>query len=309
MKNLFFLFFILPFSLSAQRMVDVNYTQDAHGNYTFSCFNKGYCNYVLQVNFTTLENARADHSLPFIGEVKPGGTKLFKISKEDANKDVQLKYKFSSFKGCLNPVVDTGFTYVLPIAPGKEAQTYEISNTAKKTADGTLIKHFYAIRLRMKPGDTLYAARRGVVTDVNVSSGQNDAGVTVTDGDNYIEIVHRDCSFAQYGIVKKDGAFVKPGQVVEAGQPIGLIGGDKYGRGSDARFSVTYNVGGENPTNDPGAAVVSTAYVPLKFWTKKNGKGPLKHGATYISEHPPLVLTQELPKRPAPKKKIPVKSH
>jgi len=158
----------------------------------------------------------------------------------------------------------------------------------------------------MKPGDTLYAARRGVVTDVNVSSGQNDAGVSGPDADNYIEIVQKDCSFAEYGIVKKDGSFVKPGQVVEAGQAIGLVGGDKFGRGSEARLSVTFNQLQEDTQNRGGT--IYSVYCPLQFWTKYNGKGMLKHGATYVSEHPSNLLTREISK-PAPpkKKKAPVK--
>jgi hypothetical protein len=36
--------------------------------------------------------------------------------------------------------------------------------------------------------------------------------------------------------------------------------------------------------------------VPLRFWTKKNGKGMLKHGATYTSEFPDAVVTRELSK-------------
>ena len=308
MKNVFFLSFsILLFTLPAfsQRVVDVKADQDAQGNYSFSSLNKAWCNYILQVNFSTLQNAKSDHPLPFVTEVKPGPGKLFKLSKEKAADPIQLKYGYSSFKGCLNPIVDTGFTYILPIAPGKETQAYEIQNTAKSTPDGKTLKNWYAIRLRMKPGDTLFAARRGVVTDVNVSSGQNDAGQSGTDGFNYIEIVHRDCSFGEYGIVKKDGSFVKPGQVVEAGQPIGLVGGDKFGRGSEVRFSVTYNQLRDDPQNSGGLEVYSV-WVPLKFWTKQNGKSMLRHGGTYVSDHPQILLTQELSK-PAPKKKVPVK--
>lgn len=308
MKNVIpFALFFISASVFSQRAVDVKYDQDAQGNFVFSYNNKAYCNYVLQLNFSVLENAKSDHPLPFVTEVRSGTGKLLKLSKEKAADPIQLKYGYSTFKGCLNPTVDTGFTYVLPIAPGKETQAYEIQNTARSTPDGRQLKNWYAIRLRMKPGDTLFAARRGVVTDVNVSSGQIDAGQAGSDGFNYIEIVHKDCSFAQYGIVKKDGAFVKPGQVVEAGQPIGLVGGDKFGRGSDARLSVTYNQVKDDSQNS-GAEVYSV-YVPLKFWTKYNGKGMLKHGGNFVSEHPQILLTQEISKPVPARRKAPVKHH
>jgi hypothetical protein len=91
-------------------------------------------------------------------------------------------------------------------------------------------------------------------------------------------------------VFKKDGAFVHPGQTVEAGTALGLVGGDKFGRGSDVRFNVCYYQGARS------------ILLPMQFWTKKNGKGKLKHGGTYISEHPRVLLTQELPA--APKKKV-----
>lgn len=308
----FALSLLASLSLSAQRPIDVTYVQDAQGNTVFSCNNKAFCNYVLQFNFTSLANARPDHTMPYQGVVKPGLTRLFKLSKENANTAMQFKYSINFFKGCLNPSVDTGFTYLLPIAPGKEAQAYELRNAPRSAANDPPIKTFYAIRLRMKPGDTLYAARRGTVVEVDVSSDANDQGAASSGDEDYVEIIHKDCSFGHYGVLKKDGAFVKPGQVVEAGQPIGIIGGDHYGRGSEARFNVYYNESPDMPqTGEARVGEVGRIYIPLKFWTKKNGKGMLKHGGTYTGEFPEAILTQEIvrPKPASKKSKSPAKSH
>ncbi|HEY4063831.1 MAG TPA: M23 family metallopeptidase [Puia sp.] len=311
MKNsllLFALIVSLPLLSSAQRVVEVGYILDTHGNYVFSCTNHAYCNYVLDVTFTTLDNAKSDHPLPFEAEVRPGMTKLFTISAISAKADIKLNYKSSYRKGCLHTTVNPDLTYLLPIAPGKEAQAYIIGESpagtggvagnagaAGKSAGsgglggGTAARDTgYAIRLKMKAGDTIYAARRGTVTGVDAGNSENDAGMSVTEGLNTIEIVQGDCTFGEYGVFQKNGVFVKPGQVVEAGTPLGLVGGDKYGRGSDVRFSVDYYDGQHR------------VQVPLQFWTKKNGKGMLKHGATYISEHPRAIVLQEVPKTKAP---------
>jgi hypothetical protein len=306
---------LLPTLLFSQRVIDVSYILDTHGNYVFSCTNRAYCNYVLDVEFTTLDNARSDHPLPFEAEVKPGMNKLFTISAISAKDDIKIKYKSSYRKGCLHTGVNPGFTYLLPIAPGKEAQAYIIGDipAGAGNADGAAGKSAgnaggagksagsgglgggtaahdsgYAIRLKMKAGDTIYAARRGIVTGVDAGNGENDAGVAVRGDLNTIEIVHGDCSFGEYRILQKDGAFVKPGQVVEAGTPLGLVGGDKYGRGSEVRFSVDYYDGQHK------------VQLPIQFWTKKNGKGMLRHGGTYISEHPPAIVLQEVSKPKAP---------
>jgi len=290
--SLLILFLLLSSSLFAQRAIEVSYTQDSKGNLSFTCTNHAFCTYIVSVEFTTFQNARADHALPYVEEVKPGVNKLFTVSPEKPSEDIQVKYKTSFRKGCFDPKIDTGFIYLLPIAPGKETQVYEINKTFGEGGRDS----GFAVRLRMKQGDTIFAVRRGIVTAVYTGSSENDAGATATDSWNFVEIVHGDCTFGQYGVFKKDDAFVHPGQSVEAGTPLGLVGGDKFGRGSDGRFSVSYyNNNGHN------------IQLPLLFWTKRNGKGRLKHGGTYTSEYPKTLLTQELPKPRAPAKKVPVR--
>lgn len=310
---------LLPFllftqtALWAQRLIEVNYALDTKGRYNFSCTNHDYCTYIVYLDFPTLTNAQSDHPLPFETEVRPGTSKLLAISPVDASKDIKFNFKTSSRKGCQHPVINAGFTYLLPIRPGQETQAYRVVNTrnvagsagaagpasrasgtggagSPGTASGSGADSGYAVRLRANIGDTIYAARRGVVTVVAVSNTENDAGANTTDSWNHVEIAQADCSFAEYGVLKKDGAFVRPGQIVEAGTPIGLVGGDRYGRGSDVRFSVSYYPG------TPGTEIA------LQFWTKGNGKGPLKHGATYISEFPRNLLSLEKPK-PAARKR------
>lgn len=292
MKNLCLLLLsaLAQLSSPAQRLLTVNYTTDNQNRYIFSCTNKDYCPYVVELDFPTLTNARADHPLPYVVEVKPGTAKLITVSPVDKTKDIKLNFKTSNRKGVLNPVVKLNFVYLLPITPGLETQAYRVVN-AKGTNTPGAQDTGYSVRLRAKPGDTIYAARRGVVTAVEVSSSENDAGATATSGWNYIEIYHADNSFAQYGVVQKDGAFVKPGQTVEAGTPIGLVGGDRYGRGAEVRFSVSWYPG------------VGNTNIPLVFWTKDHGKGSLRHGAFYTSEFPKAILNQELPKGKTPAKK------
>jgi Peptidase family M23 len=273
---------------NAQRIVDVSYSVDNQGRYIFICNNKDYCTYVIHVDFTTLVNAKADHALPYEAEVKPGINKMLIVSPLNKTDDTKVNFKSSYRKGCLSPIVNTGFVYLLPIAPGLETQAYIIPNAKGAGSVPGGQDSGYAVRLRAKMGDTIYAARRGIVTAVDVSNTENDAGASTTSNWNYVEIAQADCSFAQYGVLKKDGAFVKPGQTVEAGTPIGLVGGDRYGRGSDVRFSVSYYPG------------VNNTQIPLLFWTKGNGKGPLRQGATYLSEFPKALLIQELPKKPKP---------
>jgi hypothetical protein len=271
-------------SLNAQRIIEVKYEQDAKGGYVFSCFNAAFCNYIVELGFTTFANLKCDQTLPFHAEVKPGYNKLFTISAVDPQSPVQFKYGTIYQKGCMHPVVNYNFTYLLPVSPGRHAQVYEMSPL--KSSDSA---SWYVLRLKMKPGDTIYAARKGIVNELMDQNGANDAGQTSIGTENFIEITQSDCSFARYGILKKNSAMVKPGQTVKAGQPIGLVGGDSYGRGSDLRFSVYYfqeESTGLNQSSVPH-------YIITQVWTKNNGKGKLTHGAVYIAEFPPAILNQE----------------
>jgi hypothetical protein len=298
---------ICSFSLYAQRLIEIRYEADAKGGYVFSCFNNAYCNYILDLGFTTFKNVKSDRPLPFHGEVKPGYNKLFTITPVDIQAATQFNFNSQYQKGCMNPVVNRDYTYLLPITPGKDAQVYEMSpdklpdstsrSVVKPATDkGTDSETWYVLRFKMKAGDTIYAARKGIVTELQDQNGANDAGQTSIGTENYIEIVQPDCSFARYGILKKNSALVKPGQSVKAGQAIGLVGGDAYGRGSDLRFSVYYYQD-ENVASLKGVR----HYIITQIWTKNNGKGRLKHGVVYISEFPAAVLNQETPK-PAAKK-------
>jgi Peptidase family M23 len=276
------------FSLSAQRVIEVKYQQDQKGAYVFSCVNYAFCNYILDIGFTTFTNVKCDQPLPFHAEVKPGYNKLFSISAIDPQAAIQFNYKSGFQKGCIHPNVNQNIIYLLPITPGTQAQVYEMS-PAKSSDSGS----WYVLRLKMKPGDTIYAARKGIVNDIQDQNGANDAGQVSIGTENFIEIAQPDCSFARYGILRKNSALVKTGQLVKAGQPIGLVGGDAYGRGSDLRFSVYYYQEEDGMLNQTSIS----HYIVPQIWTKNNGKGRLKHGAIYISEFPSSVLNQELPKK------------
>ena len=279
----------------SQRIIDLTYEPDSKGGYTFSCINHAYCNYILAVGFTSFENMKSDKPLPFKAEVKPGYNKLFTISAIRAQDAVLFKYNSAFQKGCMHPVVNPVFTYLLPLSPGMNTTFYEMS--PDKPSDSS--SSWYVARFKMKPGDTIYSARKGIVNIVQDQDGANDAGQSSIGRENYIEIVQPDCSFAKYGILKKNSSMVKPGQAVKAGQPIGLVGGDNFGRGSDIRFSVYYY---QEESEVPGQSAVPH-YITVQFWTKNNGAGRLKHGAVYTSEFSPAILNQEVPAPAKPKSK------
>ncbi len=166
----------------------------------------------------------------------------------------------------MQPDIKRDFIYLLPISPGKSAQVFEMSPDRQADSAG-----WYVLRLKMKPGDTIYASRKGIVNEVQDQSGVNDAGQSAVGNENFIEIVQPDCSFAHYGILKKNSSMVKPGQTVNAGQPIGLVGGDNFGTRlrseipvstiirrrivqlpAPASYTISYHKSGPKPTAEAG---------------------------------------------------------
>jgi len=300
-KNFSTLFFLFSFlflgnsGLFSQKIVEITFLQDAKNAYVFSAYNHAFCNYTLEIQFPMFINVKADKTLPLRVEVRPGMNKLFSLTALNPNEAVKFNYSSNNYKGCMQVTTDTAFPYLLPIGTGKEAQVYEMSNQNGGQ------NNWYGIRIKMKPEDTIYAARRGVVTEVLEGDTSNDAGVASAGHENYIEIVHADCTFGHYGILRRNGSLVRPGQLVKAGEPIGLVGGDPYGRGSEIRFSVYYNQVAENSMKP------YMVYVPYQCWTKNNGKGRLKHGALYSSEFPLAIVNREEAKKPRKGEIKPVK--
>ena len=145
----------------------------------------------------------------------------------------------------------------------------------------------------MHSGDTIYATRRGRVTEVSDDANLTNSGYTFAREGNYVEVVHNDCSFGKHTVFRDSGIFLQPGDWVEAGQPLGNVGGERYAEGPHVRFSVRYHL--EQPILDkdghPTERTEYWAYVPVNFWVKDKGKIHLAKGTTYTSELPVNLVT------------------
>ena len=102
----------------------------------------------------------------------------------------------------------------------------------------------YAIDISVDEGTPVLAARDGVV--MQVESDFDKAGLNrekYAERANVIRIVHDDGSMAVYAHLKLDGALVRAGQRVVAGQRIGYSGDTGYTTGPHLHFAVQVNRG------------------------------------------------------------------
>ncbi|MBS1660177.1 MAG: M23 family metallopeptidase [Bacteroidetes bacterium] len=281
--------------------IAITYDRTPNGEYIFTCHNNSYANYVVELSFPTLENLRSDVPVPYRMDVPPGTRRMVTLGIVTKGVAVHFNHRFRYFKGYLSDKkVDTAYTYLLPIPPGRETHIYELNYIASEFNNQPQPKGWYALSLHVHSGDTIYAARRGIVTETRDDAELQDSGYTFAGKDNYVEVSHEDCTFGRYTAFRDSSIFVKPGEFVEAGQPIGIAGGDKYAGGPQVRFAVYYHLEQEIQVNGEPKTIY-LAYIPLKFWTKHQGSIHLTNHSKYVSEHPSSLITKEMSKKEAKK--------
>ena len=286
--------------------IAVTYEKDAMGQYVFTCHNNTFCNYVVELSFPNLENVRPDMPVPYKTDIPPGTRRMITLSVVTKGVHVHFSHRFRSYKGFLSHAsVDTAYTYLLPVPPGRETHIHELNFLAKEFGNEfqtPASQKWYGLDFRVHSGDTVYAARRGRVTETRANAVLSDSGYTYAKGENYLEIAHSDCTFGRYEVFRDSGIFVNPGDWVEAGQPIGIAGGDKYEGGPQIRFWVFYHMEQDPPTDGstPSPSYYHN-YVPLQFWIKDKGATHLINRTAYISDHPAELITKEMNKKDAKK--------
>jgi len=281
----------------------VRYEKNTRGEIEFYCDNRTFSDYTIEVNFPEFVNLQADFPLPAISEVPPGSHLMFTLRKAHGGQPTRFTYRTHYYKGRPSPKIDTNFTYLLPVAPGKTTRIYELSYIGEKYAGIPPPKDWYSLKLQTNAGDTVYAARRGRVTDIRDNANLQDSNYTYAQDDNYVEIEHNDYTFGKYSVFRDGAIFVHPGETVEAGQPIGIAGGEKYSGGPHVRFGVFYQLKQEIVDKDGNTTGKSHnwAYVPIRFWAKDLGSIRLTNRDSYISEYPDDVVTKEMSKKEARK--------
>ena len=102
----------------------------------------------------------------------------------------------------------------------------------------------YALDFAADVGTPVLAARAGIV--MQAQSGSRSSGQQRSSFDrhaNFVRILHDDGSMAMYAHLKPAGVLVRIGQVVEAGQQIGLSGNTGFTTGPHLHFALQVNRG------------------------------------------------------------------
>lgn len=162
---------------------------------------------------------------------------------------------------------DKNYLYDLPFESG---QSYIVSQgyNGRFSHQGE-----NAIDFGLDVGEKVYAARGGIVYKVTDEHSKSCKRSSCQQFNNYITIYHSDGTFSEYSHLKKDGALVEAGDVVEQGDFIGYSGNTGWSSGPHLHFVVyQYNKKGERIT------------LKTKFKTVEKANTYLKEKKVYTKE-------------------------
>lgn len=187
-----------------------------------------------------------------------------KVKKE--NKSWGMKNSYIFYQGSIFAKHDNRFAYKLPF---KKGETHRLDQGYNGSFSHTGDSRF-ALDFNMEVGTEVYAARQGLVVEVEEGFSKGGEDRSLMDKANHITILHEDGTFAQYSHLRKSGVLVRIGQKVRAGDIIGFSGATGFVTGPHLHFSVL--------KAKKGGGFVT---IPIKF-TTKDGIQSLEEGKEYI---------------------------
>lgn len=185
---------------------------------------------------TTNMNTTAKSGTVF---VIPPKTKRFEISKFiQANPRAAYKFSYQSLTNFGNAIQENyykDYVYWLPFEKGKTQLVFQGYRGKISHQDSD------ALDFNLKVGEKVYAAREGLVVDMDENNTRNCADISCAKFNNKIIVMHSDGTFAEYLHLKFNGAEVNLGDTVSKGQFLGYSGNTGYSTGPHLHFSVFIN--------------------------------------------------------------------
>src|SRR5262245_44188224 len=182
-----------------------------------------------------LVNLKGNTNFPYTATY-PGNRTTEAFTLSPIQPDQKWDYTYTSYYtlGSCDAVHDDGYVYSLPYAPGG---SYKVTQGHNGSYSHTGAEQ-YAIDWRMPVGTPVHAARNGVVAKVKDDSSKGGGDRKYENCANYVLIRHDDGTVANYAHLQKSGSKVVVGQIVEAGDLIGLSGSTGFSTGPHLHFAV-----------------------------------------------------------------------
>jgi murein DD-endopeptidase MepM/ murein hydrolase activator NlpD len=214
-----------------------------------------------------LTNYKSEKALPYTLTV-PAKSKVeaFTLTPVEANTDSSWSYTYYATWGNLTARHDDTYVYSLPFAPGEAYAVSQGFHGAYSHTGGDS----FAIDFKMDPGTHVHAARGGVVVGSRDDSSVGGPDKKFEWDANYVLIKHDDGTLGHYVHLQKGGNRVKVGDIVKAGDWIGLSGNTGHTTGPHLHFAVFKAQDGK-----------SRQTFPVRFNANGLMAQTLKEGASY----------------------------
>jgi len=215
-----------------QKLVDIVDERITGNTFALTAVSKVDYPVTVNVDLPTLENLKANSPPPYSVVVQPKRrtqiTKLFRVNARMATRYASV---YTCYAGWRDDKAKE-FVYTLPWEPGyayRIGQGFngEFSYQGKNALD-----------FNMPEGATICAVRDGQVIEVTQNFSDGGIAEELKDKANRILILHDDGTLARYAHLLHNGAKVKIGQRVKAGEAIGLVGATGYAKGPHLHFEL-----------------------------------------------------------------------
>lgn len=309
MRHIIFISILLgnawAFIHAQQPEVRVRYERNEDRKFQFYASSTTYAPVTLFLTFTKLEGTREfSIGMPKTYLLQYGENDLFTLRPDQENASISFAYKTSWRIGNMTEVPDTDFVYLSPIAPGKKVvanpmvSLKKYLNNKMKKGEKEDTNRPTGLTIKTQEGDTIYAIRSGIVGRIQDNSASQGNGRAFDRNENFVEIYHKDGSEAKYKLFKDHGIFVSEGDIVVAGQPIGIIGGENYEHGSHLRLILSgwFRPQKGDPERDIYNNKIYRIFIPV-FCLPDNETYRPTALTRFVSVHPEAVIMQEMSKR------------
>ena len=152
------------------------------------------------------------------------------------NKSWSYQFAYNYSMGNALARHDDSYAYQLPFPKGKSYRLTQGYNGR------TTHRGLNALDFTMPEGDTITAARSGIVVRIKEDSNRGCPSANCADEGNFVTILHNDGTMADYVHLKQNGVLVEIGDQVEAGQRIAINGATGWASGAHLHF-VVYTTG------------------------------------------------------------------
>lgn len=182
------LLFCLPLLVYAQsdKTVTVSYERSAKGEVTFYSETQSHTPYTVSMTFSRLSNTTSSEGEIYDAVIHYGKTRLLTLRPSTENVPIGFSYRYTYKKGNSRLKTDTSFVYLFPLAQGKVVRVNKmvsLDNFIGKEGE----KRITGLGFSTTAGDTIFAARGGLVTEVVDNSAYTSENTSFHSTENYLK--------------------------------------------------------------------------------------------------------------------------